>query len=65
MHPLRKLRHDRLLTQQELASSAGIALRTVNSTERGETVPKFRTRQKLLRVLLVPFDQHRKVFDES
>ena len=64
-HPLRRLRHDRLMSQQELASAAKIALRTVVSIERREKSPLLQTRAKLLRVLIIPFDQQHRIFEEE
>jgi transcriptional regulator with XRE-family HTH domain len=44
---LRRLREDRLLTQEELAEAAGVSRDQVSRIERDEVDPRFRTIRKL------------------
>lgn len=50
---LRELRTDRMLTQRDLASEAGIALSTVVNLEKQHTAPRFGTIRKLAKALEV------------
>ena len=60
---LRSLRHARLLTQQELAAKARVAVRTVSGAERPDAHPlRMSTRRSLLRALEIPFTEHFAIF---
>jgi transcriptional regulator with XRE-family HTH domain len=48
---LRRLREDQLLTQAELAESAGIALSSLVRVENDQVDPQFSTIRKLARAL--------------
>ena len=50
---LRRLREDRLLTQEELGEAAGVSRDQVSRIERDEVDPRFSTIRKLARALVV------------
>jgi transcriptional regulator with XRE-family HTH domain len=50
-HQVRAIRERELLTQEELAARAGIALSTLNRIERDHVEPHFRTIRKLAKAL--------------
>jgi transcriptional regulator with XRE-family HTH domain len=50
---LRRLREERLLTQEELGEAAGVSRDQVSRIERDEVDPRFRTIRKLARALEV------------
>lgn len=52
MSKLRKLRKDRMLTQQELASKAGVSITTISRLEKGQVQASLRT----IRALALVFD---------
>ncbi len=62
VHPLRELRWARDLTQERLATLAGVSTRTINNIESGRMLPRIDTRRRLLDVLGQSFVGHRKVF---
>jgi len=51
MNKLKRLRGDKLLTQNQLAEKAGISRDTMNQVERGRQQPTYLTLCKLARAL--------------
>ena len=52
-----KLRHQRDLTQEELAEKSGLSVRTIASIEQGRRFGKLTTLNKLAKGLKVPTDE--------
>ena len=48
---LRNLRHEKMLTQQDLAAKAGLTITTVSGIETGKYNPSFRTIRSLAKAL--------------
>ena len=51
MGGLRTLRHEKMLTQQDLAAKAGLTITTVSGIETGKYNPSFRTIRALAKAL--------------
>ncbi len=58
---VRELREDRLMTRDELATRAGVSLRTVWSVESGRPC-RLPTKRKILQALGLEAAEHRRVF---
>ena len=48
---LRNLRHEKMLTQQDLAARAGLTITTISGIETGKFNPSFRTIRALAKAL--------------
>ena len=51
MGGLRNLRHEKMLTQQDLAARAGLTITTISGIETGKFNPSFRTIRALAKAL--------------
>lgn len=61
VHPIRWLREEALLTQEELAARAGVSLRTIWSVEHGRDC-RTPTKRRILQALGVPKHRHHELF---
>ncbi len=64
-HALRKLREERLMTQQDLAGQAGLTLTTISRLENGRTRPRPRTIRVLAKALDVEPAELRRLLEEG
>lgn len=61
-HPLKLLRQERMITQDELAKASGVSRRTIGSIERFDSPPTFDTRRALLKALAIDEKEHLDMF---
>ena len=64
-HPLKRLRQERLLTQEELAAQAGITVSTLSRIETGKTSPRLRTIRDLAQALGISPGTLREILSEG
>ena len=61
MNGLKQLREKKLLTQEQVASIAGVSVATISRIENSRVTPKFKTLRALATVMDVPIDRVREV----
>ena len=64
-HALKRLRQERLLTQEELAAQAGITVSTLSRIETGKTSPRLRTIRDLAQALGISPNALREILSEG